>query len=91
MSGREDRIRARAYQLWETDGRPDGREQQHWEQACREVGATEQPAGNVGETKGIVADESGAQFADVAAVPSSRPAQQQSQQQRTARKRAKGN
>jgi hypothetical protein len=29
---REDRIRERAY-LWEADGRPEGREQEYWEQA----------------------------------------------------------
>lgn len=27
---REDRIRARAYQLWEEEGRPEGRAEQHW-------------------------------------------------------------
>jgi len=30
---REERIRARAYQLWERDGRPEGREAHHWEEA----------------------------------------------------------
>ena len=30
---REDRIRERAYHLWEADGRPEGREQEYWEQA----------------------------------------------------------
>ena len=27
---REDKIRARAYQLWEEEGRPEGRAEQHW-------------------------------------------------------------
>ncbi|SCM75848.1 conserved hypothetical protein [uncultured Pleomorphomonas sp.] len=27
---REDEIRARAYQLWEEEGRPEGRAEQHW-------------------------------------------------------------
>lgn len=27
---RDDEIRARAYQLWEEEGRPEGRAEQHW-------------------------------------------------------------
>ncbi len=30
---REHRIRELAYHLWEADGRPEGRDQHHWEQA----------------------------------------------------------
>jgi hypothetical protein len=30
---RENRIRERAYHLWEEDGRPEGREQDYWERA----------------------------------------------------------
>lgn len=29
-ANRDDKIRARAYQLWEEEGRPDGRAEQHW-------------------------------------------------------------
>lgn len=43
MSGddtdRIERIRERAHQIWENEGRPDGRETQHWEQASREIDA----------------------------------------------------
>ena len=35
--GREARVRDRAYALWESEGRPDGRERDHWEQAERET------------------------------------------------------
>jgi hypothetical protein len=35
----EDRIRQRAYELWEQEGKPEGREGEHWEQACREIEA----------------------------------------------------
>jgi len=35
---RERRIRERAYQLWEQDGRPHGRHDNHWHQASQEVG-----------------------------------------------------
>ena len=29
----EDRVRDRAYALWEKDGRPDGRSEEYWQQA----------------------------------------------------------
>ncbi|MGH6915286.1 MAG: DUF2934 domain-containing protein [Geminicoccales bacterium] len=32
-----ERIRQRAYEIWEREGRPEGRQQAHWEQAEREV------------------------------------------------------
>lgn len=38
MDDREDRIRARAYELWEAAGRPEGQQSKHWEQAEREIG-----------------------------------------------------
>jgi Protein of unknown function (DUF2934) len=37
----ENRIRERAYYLWEADGRPEGREQEYWEQAEAIVGKEE--------------------------------------------------
>lgn len=33
----EDRIRRRAYDLWEAEGRPQGRDAAHWAQAEREL------------------------------------------------------
>lgn len=33
----DDRIRARAYEIWEREGRPEGREHRHWDQARREI------------------------------------------------------
>ena len=38
---REQLIAARAYQLWEEEGRPHGAHQRHWEQATREIDAGE--------------------------------------------------
>ena len=35
---REDRIRQRAHQLWEEQGRPEGRHDEHWQQASSEIG-----------------------------------------------------
>lgn len=34
---REDRIRRRAYDLWEREGRPEGEHERHWHQAARDV------------------------------------------------------
>jgi DUF2934 family protein len=38
---REARIRARAYHLWEEDGRPEGREAEFWERAETLIGMEE--------------------------------------------------
>lgn len=35
----EKQVRARAHAIWEAEGRPDGRELAHWEQAARELAA----------------------------------------------------
>lgn len=34
----ENRIRQRAYEIWEQEGRPEGRHADNWERACRELG-----------------------------------------------------
>jgi hypothetical protein len=41
MDSREEQIRARAHQIWEEEGRPEGRQQEHWERAAREIEARE--------------------------------------------------
>lgn len=33
----EERIRARAHAIWEEEGRPEGRAEEHWARATREV------------------------------------------------------
>lgn len=33
----EDRIRRRAHELWESEGRPNGRAEDHWAQAKRQI------------------------------------------------------
>jgi hypothetical protein len=35
----EERIRRRAHEIWEQEGRPEGRDQEHWAQASREIEA----------------------------------------------------
>ena len=42
----EDRVRERAYDLWERDGRPDGRADEYWQQARSEVEAEDAEPGN---------------------------------------------
>jgi hypothetical protein len=38
----EQRVRERAYELWERAGRPEGTSAQHWAQAEAEISAEEQ-------------------------------------------------
>ncbi len=33
----ESRIRSLAHQFWEEEGRPEGKEQEHWRRACERV------------------------------------------------------
>jgi hypothetical protein len=42
---REARIRARAHEIWEKEGRPAGEEQRHWDEASREIDASEAEKG----------------------------------------------
>ncbi len=39
-SGDEQRIRDRAYEIWEREGRPQGKDAEHWVRACDEVRGT---------------------------------------------------
>lgn len=60
---RQDRIRERAYQIWEAAGRPHGDHNAHWEQAQHELEASEQdqpvePA--IAGKAGLVLDKSSA-------------------------------
>ena len=73
-SDQEKRIRERAYELWERDGRPEGRSQLHWEQAERETGASEAdpaslPPPDVMDPPPPPSDEAGASEADPASMP----------------------
>lgn len=43
MEELERRIRDRAYAIWEREGRPKGKDRQHWEQATRELDAERDP------------------------------------------------
>jgi Protein of unknown function (DUF2934) len=41
MSERDQRIRQRAYEIWEEEGRLDGQHSEHWDRAAREIDARE--------------------------------------------------
>lgn len=41
MEDLESRIRARAHEIWEDEGRPEGSAERHWQQANAEIAATE--------------------------------------------------
>ena len=51
---REDRIRHRAYEIWERDGRPEGRGESHWAQACAEIEAEDRAASSDAPGEGVV-------------------------------------
>ncbi len=40
----QDLIRARAHQIWEREGRPEGRHLEHWEMASAELATEAKPA-----------------------------------------------
>ncbi|WP_114393326.1 DUF2934 domain-containing protein [Oleisolibacter albus] len=44
---RDDRIRARAHAIWEQEGRPEGREQAHWDMASELVAQEENYTGTL--------------------------------------------
>ncbi|MBC4019197.1 DUF2934 domain-containing protein [Siccirubricoccus deserti] len=41
----EECIRRRAHEIWEHEGRPEGRQEDHWAQACREIATKEDGTG----------------------------------------------
>ena len=54
----EDRIRQRAHQIWEAEGKPHGRDREHWERASREIAAEskmkgKKPAAGGGKAKPV--------------------------------------
>ena len=64
MQEREHKIRKLAHALWEADGRPDGREKDHWHEAERQIATEEagdpaaKPAKALGKKPAAVAEKS---------------------------------
>ncbi len=44
VSSKEDDVRARAYALWENEGRPEGRHLEHWLRASEEAAGSQSAA-----------------------------------------------
>lgn len=65
---RDDLIRSRAYEIWEAEGSPNGRHDQHWAQASQEIGEAQQEGG-VGPSAES-AEEDALPAVDEAAAPS---------------------
>lgn len=42
MTINENRVREFAHQIWESEGRPHGQDQRHWEMACRRAEESEE-------------------------------------------------
>jgi Protein of unknown function (DUF2934) len=47
----EGLVRKRAHAIWEKEGRPHGREKEHWEKALHELGTEGEPENSVVLTK----------------------------------------
>jgi hypothetical protein len=47
---RDELVRIRAYAIWEEEGRPHGRDKEHWERALREMNGGEQTLEDVPPT-----------------------------------------
>ncbi|MDB5509902.1 MAG: hypothetical protein JWL93_2371 [Hyphomicrobiales bacterium] len=49
QSGENERVRQKAYELWEKEGRPEGKHEDHWHRAAREhdVADTTAPNGSL--------------------------------------------
>lgn len=72
------RIRERAYALWEGEGRPNGRSEAHWQQAEAEIGASEAdpetlPPADVLAPDPPPDDGEGASEADAETIPPGNP------------------
>ena len=52
MADRDQLIRERAHQIWEKEGRPAGREAEHWKQAERDVSEKEKAMAGATTTGG---------------------------------------
>ncbi|WP_075293241.1 DUF2934 domain-containing protein [Pararhizobium arenae] len=70
MENREQRIRERAHSLWQSDGGIDGRHDEHWLQAEREIDNGDGEIGPDDEPRLEVLREAKRQGSDAFIVPS---------------------
>ncbi len=57
MDDREQQIRDRAYAIWQREGRPEGRERDHWNEAMRELEDERKSGGGHGSRAGAETGE----------------------------------
>lgn len=69
MNQQEQRIRELAYEIWQSEGRPQGQEERHWEMACKLV---ETQGGSAAPAKAARSRKAASKPVD--ATPSSKPA-----------------
>ena len=56
---RQERIRHRAYALWEREGRPEGRAAEHWQIAAQEIEEEDRQADRAAAAPASVGEEGG--------------------------------
>ncbi len=66
MTDKEHQIRERAYSIWEAEGYPHGRAEDHWHRAAREVAETDAAPAEHAATNG---DAAGAEMNGASAEP----------------------
>ncbi|MBX6370492.1 MAG: DUF2934 domain-containing protein [Rhodospirillales bacterium] len=57
---REERVRERAYEIWEQEGRTHGRDAEHWRRAEAEIAAEERQTTSTESTSAQIAADAGA-------------------------------
>lgn len=65
----EDDIRRRAFAIWEADGRPDGRQDMHWQQALQELTAENDAVPTAAPVKAAKASKLSVVKSEAAAEP----------------------
>jgi hypothetical protein len=60
----QDRIRRRAYEIWEREGSPDGRAEEFWQQAKTSLEKEDAEGSGIRPTAGVEADSGAAREAE---------------------------
>jgi len=69
---RDQQIAARAYQLWEEEGRPHGAHERHWDQASREIDAAGEAKPKAAKAKTAAAPVKAGKPASMVKAPKTR-------------------
>jgi hypothetical protein len=82
LPDQEDRIRRRAYEIWEREGRPDGRQADHWAAAQAELEDEARRPSETQEVPAVRIDQSAPPAAELAERDSSGRARMSPEQER---------